>query len=124
MTLSDRKKKFRIIFLLSIISLVLIVSEQLLSAFRKDLIGFDPRVAGHNFSYNFLIYFPVMITSVFLSIIALFKYFFARRIIKSEASKLSWVERISILPTILPVLGLLYFIGFIIYTIISTLLIA
>ena len=123
MTRDIRKRKFRIIFLLSLISFILIMIEQIISAYREELLGLNSGVAGYNFSYNFLFFSPTIIASTLLSIFALNNYYFTRKELKTEANKLSWFERISILPTILPLLFISYFLVFVIYNIISSMFI-
>jgi hypothetical protein len=121
MTEYKRKKKFIIVLVLSCISFLLIVVEQIVSAYRKELLGYDPRVAGHNFVYNFMIFIPVIIVVFVLSITALIIYVRAWEVVKKSNDKLNWFERLSIVPALVPFAGLLYVVIVIIYFIIRSL---
>jgi hypothetical protein len=98
---------------------MLIVLEQIISANRKELLGFDPRIASHNFAYNFMLFFPTMLISIILSITAVVLYLRARITLKQSGDRLYMSEQISIAPALLPFLGLLYVVVSIIYLIIK-----
>ena len=115
------KAKFSGAFLFSTCSLLLLVGEQLVSRFRKESLGLNPRVAGQDFSYNFLIFIPVIIATFILTVMALIKYEDGWKMRKKTGTKLTWFEKLSIVPALLPIVGILY-VGFaIIYIIIKNL---
>ncbi len=110
-----RKRRFIAVWVTSGLSALLLVLEQLLSAYREEILGLDPRVAGHNFAYNFTYFFPAVIVSFLLSFAALFLFLRARALVRSSGSRLTWLERCSLTPALVPLLGLLYIVGTIVY---------
>lgn len=109
MKLNKRKKRFIIIFILSSVSFLLIILEQLLSYYRLELLGLHPGYAPYNFSYNFRYLFPAMFISGVLSIIALILFAHAWWNIRAIKEKFNWFERLSIVPSFLTILALIDF---------------
>ncbi len=117
MDATKRKRRFTAIWVISSLSPLLVILEQILSAFRKELLGLDPGVAGHNFSYNFRFFFPVVILSLLLSLVALILFLRTRDSVKSSGDSLTRLECLSPIPALIPLLGLLYiFISLISFT--------
>jgi uncharacterized membrane protein (DUF485 family) len=106
----DRRPRFRTILILSCASFAVFAVEQVMSGFRKELFGLDPRSAGHNFSYNFMIGFPVFLLASTLSGIALFKYRSTSAAVRALGGSLTDFERLTVVPALLPILCIGYFV--------------
>ena len=106
----DRKSRFRTILVLSCASFVVFGAEQMLTTFRKELFGLDPRSAGHNFVYNFSIAFPAFLLALILSGIALFMYMRTRTAVRASGGSITEFEAWTVFPALLRILSILYFI--------------
>jgi hypothetical protein len=55
----------------AIASMLLFITGLTLNYFREPLLGYREGSAAHNFSFNVMFFFPLMLTSLFISIIVL-----------------------------------------------------
>lgn len=120
MTENKRKIRFRIIMALSCLSFSLVVGEQILNSFMYKRIGLDHKIAGHNFYYNFTYFFPIWILALIISIIALTIYLKICTTLRKENVKLNWFERLTIVPSTVPLIGIILFMVSFLYIIIRT----
>ncbi len=105
-----RKRTFRVVWVLSCTSLLLIAVEQIVSFHRQTLFGYEPGAAGDNFVYNFTIFFPVALLTLLLSLVALVKFLYTWHAIECSKDSLRRSEAFSIIPALIPLTALLYFV--------------
>jgi hypothetical protein len=62
--------------------------------------GYDPRNAGHNFAFNFTYFFPAILLSAILSLVAIICYLLAIVHFRKARTRLRFGEWMAILPAV------------------------